>query len=68
MTTVLSPAVESSWNGIRFVVVALLILAAAALAFTVGRATVSHPTRTVTVTRVVPASAPDLCHIRRGPC
>jgi hypothetical protein len=69
VTTVLSPVVGSSWKVIRLLVVAALLVAAASLAFVVGRVTVDHPTRTITVTRVVPASAPDLCPVvRRGMC
>jgi FlaG/FlaF family flagellin (archaellin) len=67
MTTVLSPAVDSSWNAVRLLVVALVIVAAASLAFVAGR--VTHSSHTNTVTRVVPASAPDLCRgAHRGAC
>lgn len=68
MTTVLSPVVDSSWHSVRFVVVALVIVAAASFAFVAGRVTQDQPTRTVTVTRVVPAATPDLCRAHRGPC
>jgi hypothetical protein len=71
MTTVASPSISSSWNAVRFLVVALLIVAAASLAFLVGRVTVGHSTRTVNITRVVPvpASSPDACRIvHTGAC
>ena len=69
MTTVASPSIHSSWNAIRFFVVALLIVAAASLAFMVGRVTVGHSTRTVNITRIVPASSADACRVvHTGAC
>ena len=71
-TTTIQPMTTSSWNTTRLAIVTLLIVAAALVAFAVGRVTGgSHSTRTVTVTRVVPASAPisDPCRpAHHGAC
>jgi len=69
-TTTLQPITTSSWNTARLALVALLIVAAALVAFAAGRITGgSHNTRTVTVTRVVPASVPDPCRpAHHGAC
>ena len=65
MTTIASPAIQSSWNAVRFLVVALVILAVASLAFVAGR--VTHPTRTIN--HVAAASAPDFCRsAHHGAC
>lgn len=67
MATIASPAIHSSWNALRFLVIALVIVAAASLAFVAGR--VSHSTHTITVTHVVPESSPDFCRtVRSGAC
>jgi len=67
MTTVAAPAIQSPWNAVRLLVVALVILAVASVAFVAGR--VTHPSHIVTVTHVVPVSTPDFCRsTHHGPC
>jgi len=69
-TTTIQPMTTSSWNTTRLAIVTLLIVAAALVAFAVGRVT-GDSTHTVTVTRVVPASAPisDPCRpAHHGAC
>ena len=65
---VLAPVPTSSWNAVRALLIALIFVALLSAAFVIGRATTSSSTRTVTVTRVVPAAVEPCTPAHHGPC
>jgi hypothetical protein len=69
-TSFLQPPLTTSGHTIRRVIAVLVVLAAVAVAFVIGRATVhaTHATRTVTVFAPAHSTAAGCLTLRRGPC
>jgi hypothetical protein len=69
-TSVLQPPITASGHTIRRAIAVMVVLAAVAVAFVIGRATVhsTHATRTVTVFAPSHSAADGCLTVRRGPC